>query len=150
MIELSSIYELIKCPLNQNVETLCHLTFNELPTSYYDDDLDETYLIFKNSGVSILYGAGGNSESIFFHFLGDEDTEKCTLDVLGLKALSLKSDVVRFLESLNASIIKEIDLDERGVSALVFKVDSLVINAEFNDASELILFTFMPDSSYPC
>jgi len=150
MIELSSIYELIKEPLNKKVEILCNSTFNELPITYYDDDLDETYLICKKTGVSILYDSSGYSEGIFFNFLGDEDTEKCTLEVLGLNITSLKPDVVTTFSSLDALIIKQIDSDERGVSALVFELGSLVVNAEFGKEDELALLTFMPQSSYPC
>lgn len=150
MIELNTIKELIRCPLKQKAETLCYSTFKELPTIHYDDDLDETYLICKHSGVSILYDSEGNSESVFFHFLGDEDTEKCTLNVLGLNANTLKDSVIKILKKLDANIIKEIPPDFNVVSALVFKVSTLIVNVEFNDDQKLTLLSIMPESSYPC
>ena len=68
MIDFNVISEIVESSLESDIEELCHSVFEEKPEFHPDEDLDETYVIMEDTGVSILFDEGGNFECLFFHF----------------------------------------------------------------------------------
>ncbi len=144
-IDLKKIKEIVSCTLNENASAICSSIFQDELILHHDEALEETYLICKSSGVSILYGDKDQFESLFFHFQGDEDTDDCHLDVFGFTAESTKADMNKLL--VDKKILKEIKHDTNENSSVIFRIDSLICNAEFNGKDQLILLAIMLESS---
>ncbi|CAM3051567.1 hypothetical protein PAT01_39450 [Pseudoalteromonas atlantica] len=153
MIDFNVISEIVESTLKSGIEELCHSIFKEKPEFHHDDDLDETYLIMKDSGVSILYNEDEIFECLFFHFEGDSDTKACQLEVVYLNQFFSPYKVKETLLGANYNYIKEIMMSSgkylKVKSALVFEKDKIYFNAEFNEDNGLSLLSVMSEKSFP-
>lgn len=153
MIDFNVISEIVESTLESDIEELCHSVFKEEPEFHPDDDLDETYVIMEDTGVSILYDEDGNFECLFFHFEGDSDTKSCQLEVVHLNQLSSPHDVKEALLGAKYNFIKEIMMSAgeylKVKNALVFEKNKIYFNAEFNEDNRLSLLSVMSEISFP-
>jgi len=153
MITISQIKQLINLRLTEEANSYCINLFNESPKSYYDEDLDETYLICIEKGVSILFDDEGCFESLFFHYMADEDTEPCTLNVIGFNSETKVTDIKTLVMERKIEVLKTISQNTNGIlplnEAFILKINSVMINAEFDSGGNLALLTFMTSETYP-
>jgi len=153
MIDFNVISEIVESTLESDIEELCHSVFEEKAEFHPDEDLDETYVIMEDTGVSILFDEGGNFECLFFHFEGDSDTKSCQLEVISLNQSSSPHEVKEALLEAKYNFIKEVLISAgeflKVKNALVFEKNKIYFNAEFNEANQLSLLSVMSEISFP-
>ncbi|RZF90067.1 hypothetical protein EXT42_16535 [Pseudoalteromonas sp. CO302Y] len=152
VVDLNAIKMIIDSSIEFDNTDMFYETFNEKPKYFLDEELEETYVLFVEKGVSILYDDEGEFECLFFHFNGDEDVKQCELNVLGFTFGMDLADVENNIKGGGYSLVKSISLDGTGGGvngSKVIKKENIYINIEFNKLGFVSLLSFMDQNSYP-
>lgn len=153
MIDLNSIKMIIDSNIESDNTDMFYKIFNEKPKYFLDEELEETYVVFVEKGVSILYDDEGTFECLFFHFNGDEDVTPCRLNVINFTYDMDLDDVEANIRDGGYSFVKSINLEgDRGKvvnDTKVIKKENIYINIEFNKLGNISLLSFMDQHSYP-